>query len=87
MKRIYRPRKPGGFLLFFAFVLAVAHFSCTLEPPLKLLPDKQVSITGGGMAIELHSLSGRVTSILEQRSDYDLLRPWPVIDRVAGFGI
>ena len=87
MKRIYRPRKPGGFLLFLAFVLAMAHYSCTLEPPLKLLPDKQVSITGGGMEIELHSLSGRVTSVLEQRSDYDLLRPWPDIDHSSGFGI
>jgi len=87
VKRIYRPRNSGGFPLFSVFVLAIAHFSCTLEPPLKLLPDKLVSITGGGMAIELHSLSGRVTSILEQSSGYDLLRPWPGIDRSSGFGI
>lgn len=87
MKQSNRPRKPGGFLLLSVFLAAIAGFSCTLEPPLKLLPDKQVKITGGGMAIELHSLSGRVTGIVEERSEYDLLRPWPEIDQTAAFGI
>jgi len=87
VKQSCRPRKPDRFILLAVFLASIAGLSCTLEPPLKLLPDKQVSITGGGMAIKLHSLSARVTSILEQRADYDLLRPWPEIDQVAGFGI
>ena len=87
MKQSCRPRKPGEILILSAFLLAIVGSSCTLEPPLKLLPDKQVKITGGGMRIELHSLSGRVTSIVEEHSDYDLLRPWPETDRAAAFGI
>ena len=69
-------------LIFLIFAAA-----CSLEPPPKKLQDKQIKISGGGITLEINSLSGRYGKIVEEKSGYDILRPWPESDQAAGFGV
>ena len=60
---------------------------CSLQPPLKTLEDKSIEVTGGGIGIELHSLSARITSMVHEASGEELLRPWPGQDRRGMFTV
>jgi len=70
-----------------AVLTAALITSCSLEPPLKTLPDTEVKISGGGVAVQVHSLSGRIRSFNLENSGFDLLRPWPELELRADFSV
>ncbi|HLA40910.1 MAG TPA: hypothetical protein VJ417_12990, partial [Candidatus Glassbacteria bacterium] len=66
---------------------AVLFASCSLEPPLKTLPDTQVQITGAGVSLQVHSLTGRLSGLQLEGNRFDLLKPWPELDLSADFSV
>ena len=87
MRKSLKTRFPGLLRPSPLLIVLVLAAACSLEPPPKKLLDKQIKISGGGIALELNSLSGRYGRIVEEKSGYDILRPWPESEQVAGFGI
>jgi len=69
------------------FLVGVLTLCCTLEPPPKRLPVKEVEITGGGVKLKVFSSSGRVTEILDENTGEELLRRWPENVQSSRIGI